>query len=148
MSRGLVRTTAVLALALTIFVAWGLPAPGRAGWTPRRDMIRWMNAARADRGIVALDPGWRLRELADQHSREMAEAGRIFHSELSSQLRSVSWRTAGENVGVGGSMWKLYQAFMKSDPHRANILGRTFRRVGVGVYLHDGFVWVTMIFVG
>ena len=60
----------------------------------------------------------------------------------------MSWRIAGENVGVGGTMWRLYEAFMDSAPHRANILGQGFRRVGVGVYAHDGFLWVTMIFVG
>ena len=37
---------------------------------------------------------------------------------------------------------------MKSDAHRQNILGRGFRRVGIGVYAADGFVWVTLIFVG
>jgi len=149
MSRGLLRTTVVVALTLTIFGALGSPAPGQGTWTPRRDMIRWINAARSDRGLVVLDRGWRLRELADEHSRQMALAGYIFHSEsLGTKLRLVSWRMAGENVGAGLSMWKLYEAFMKSEPHRANMLGKGFRRVGVGVYAHDGFLWVTMIFVG
>jgi uncharacterized protein YkwD len=149
MGRGLVRTAVVAALTLTMFVALGLPAPGQGAWTPRRDMVRWINSARNTHGLVVLDRGWKLRELADRHSRRMAEEGRIFHTEsLGSKLTFVSWRVAGENVGAGLSMWKLYQAFMKSDPHRANILGRGFRRVGVGVYTHGGFLWVTMIFVG
>ena len=38
--------------------------------------------------------------------------------------------------------------FMRSDPHRDNILRRGYRRVGNGVYAHDGFLWVTPIFVG
>jgi uncharacterized protein YkwD len=150
MRRGLVRTTAVLVLTLAVSVVLGALGPGAQGtWTPRRDIVRWMNDARGDRGVVALDRGWRLRELADAHSRRMALEGRIFHTEsLGSRLSFVSWRVAGENVGAGQSMWKLYEAFMKSEPHRANILGRGFRRVGVGVYAHDGFLWVTLIFVG
>ena len=45
-------------------------------------------------------------------------------------------------------MRTLYEAFMDSAGHRANILERRFRRVGIGVYAHGGFLWVTMIFVG
>jgi uncharacterized protein YkwD len=150
MRRGLVRAVKVLGLTLALTVVFGALAPSaRAAWTPRRDMLGWMNNARSDRGQVVLDRGWRLRAMADEHSRQMASAGRIFHTvSLGSKLTSVSWNVAGENVGAGGSMWALYEAFMKSDPHRDNILGRGFRRVGVGVYAHDGFLWVTLIFVG
>jgi uncharacterized protein YkwD len=150
MRRGLVGTVKVLGLTLALTVVFGALAPSaRADWTPRRDMLGWMNTTRSDRGQVVLDRGWRLRVMADEHSRQMASAGRIFHTvSLGSKLTSVSWNVAGENVGAGGSMWALYDAFMKSDPHRDNILGRGFRRVGVGVYAHDGFLWVTLIFVG
>ena len=87
--------------------------------------------------------------MADEHSRQMASAGQIFHTaSLGSKLTFVSWSVAGENVGAGGSMRALFDAFMKSDVHRDNILGRGFRRVGIGVYAHDGYLWVTLIFVG
>jgi uncharacterized protein YkwD len=87
--------------------------------------------------------------MANEHSRQMADAGRIFHTaSLGSRLTFVSWSVAGENVGAGGSMRGLFDAFMRSDAHRANILGRGYRRVGVGLYTQDGFLWVTMIFVG
>jgi uncharacterized protein YkwD len=150
MRRGLVKAVKVLGLTLALSVVLGAVAPSaRATWTPRRDMLGWMNDARTDRGTRALDRGWRLRAMADDHSRAMADAGRIFHTvSLGSRLRFVSWKVAGENVGAGGSMRSLYDAFMRSDPHRRNILGRDYRRVGVGVYAHDGFLWVTLIFVG
>lgn len=150
MRRGLVRAAKVLGLTLALSVVLAAVAPSaQARWTPRYDMLRWMNGARADRGLVHLHMGPRLLNLANRHSRQMAGQGRIYHSTpLSATLRYVSWRVAGENVGVGGRMWKLYEAFMDSSPHRANILEYRFRRVGVGVYVHDGFKWVTMIFVG
>jgi uncharacterized protein YkwD len=150
MRRGLVGTVKVLGLTLALTVVFGAFAPSaRAAWTPRRNMIGWMNTARSHHGQVPLDSGWRLRAMADEHSRQMASAGRIFHTaSLGSKLTSLSWNVAGENVGAGGSMWALYEAFMKSDPHRDNILGRGFRRVGVGMYVHGGFLWVTLIFVG
>jgi uncharacterized protein YkwD len=131
-------------------VVLGALAPSaQATWTPRRDMLGWMNTARSVHGAIVLDRGWRLREMADAHSRQMANAGRIFHTDsLGSRLTFVSWAVAGENVGAGGSMRALYDAFMDSAPHRDNILGRGFRRVGIGVYAHGGFIWVTLIFVG
>jgi uncharacterized protein YkwD len=150
MRRGLVGAVKVLGLTLALTVVLGAVAPSaRATWTPRRDMLGWMNVARSERGQIVLDRGWRLRAMADEHSRQMATAGRIFHTDsLGSRLTFVSWNVAGENVGAGGSMRKLFDAFMQSQPHRDNILGRGFRRVGIGVYVHDGFLWVTLIFVG
>jgi uncharacterized protein YkwD len=150
MRRGLVRAAKVLGLTLALSVVLAAVAPSaHAKWTPRFNMLGWMNQARSGRDLRQLEMGWRLRKLANAHSRQMAGEGRIFHSDpLSGTLRYVSWRVAGENVGVGGSMWKLYEAFMQSPPHRANILENRFRRVGVGMYDHDEFLWVTMIFVG
>ncbi len=150
MRRGLVKAVKVFGITLALSVALAAVAPSaHAIWTPRLDMLRWMNSARSNNGSVVLDRGWRLREMADAHSKQMANAGRIFHTvSLGSKLTFVSWNVAGENVGAGGTMRALYDAFMKSDAHRDNILGRGFRRVGIGVYAHDGFLWVTLIFVG
>jgi uncharacterized protein YkwD len=147
MRRGLVT---VLGLTLALSVVLGGIAPrATATWTPRADMLRWMNTARSNHGAVPLYRRFRLREMADDHSRQMANAGRIFHTvSLSTKLRFVSWNVAGENVGAGGSMRALFDAFMKSQVHRENILGRSYRRVGIGVYAKDGFLWVTLIFVG
>ncbi len=150
MRRGLVKTVKVFGLTLALSVVLAAVAPSaHATWTPRLDMLRWMNNARSSSGSVVLDRGWRLRQLADDHSRQMANAGQIYHTtSLGSKLTFVSWSVAGENVGAGGSMRSLFDAFMKSDVHRDNILRRGFRRVGIGVYAADGFVWVTLIFVG
>ncbi len=150
MRRGLVTAVKVVGLTLALSVVLGAVAPrAHATWTPRLDMLGWVNAARSTRGVVSLDPRWRLRKMANEHSRQMANAGRIFHTtSLGSKLTFVSWSVAGENVGAGGSMRALFDAFMKSDAHRDNILGRGFRRIGVGLHAQDGFLWVTLIFVG
>jgi uncharacterized protein YkwD len=145
-----VSITKVLGLTLALTVVLGALAPSaRATWTPRRDMLGWMNTARNGHGAVVLDSGWRLREMADAHSRQMANEGRIFHTgSLGARLTFVSWTVAGENVGAGLSMRGLFEAFMDSEAHRDNILEHRFRRVGIGVYADGEFLWVTMIFVG
>jgi uncharacterized protein YkwD len=150
MGRGLVKTAQVLGLTLALSVVLGALAPEAiAGWAPRRDMLTWMNGARNNHGAVDLDRVWVLRRMADEHSKDMAREGRIFHTtNLSYQLRTVSWSVAGENVGAGLKVRTLFEAFMDSAPHRANILNRDFRRVGIGVYRDDGIIWMTLIFVG
>ena len=150
MRRGLVGAVKVLGFTLALSIVLAVVAPSaQARWTPRADILTWMNQARDRHGAVELNRVRKLREMADLHSRQMAYEGRIFHTEqLSARLRIVSWSVAGENVGVGPKLWALYEAFMKSDAHRHNILEHRFQRVGIGVYRADGFLWITLIFVG
>jgi len=111
---------------------------------------RMINHERVEDGRGRLHPGGRLTRVAREHSAEMAGTSRLYHNpELATDLRSVSFRIAGENVGVGGSIESLHQAFMDSAPHRHNVLRRSFEKVGVGVvYGADGRLWVTVVFSG
>ena len=67
MRRGLVRTVKVLGFTLALTVVLSAVAPSaRAAWTPRRDMLGWMNNARSVHGAVVLDGDgdsgrWRTR---------------------------------------------------------------------------------------
>jgi uncharacterized protein YkwD len=150
MRRGLVKAATVVGLTLALSVVLGALAPAaQAGWAPRRDFLTWMNGARANHSARQLDRVYALRKMADQHSREMAAAGRIFHtSNLGTRLRIVSWQVCGENVGAGQRLRALFEAFMESAPHRANILYRGYRDVGIGVYRDGRIIWITLIFVG
>ena len=56
-----------------------------------------------------------------------------------------SWRAAGENVGTGGEVPSLHNAFMASPGHHANIVG-DYNRVGVGVVISGSTIWVTFNF--
>ena len=91
----------------------------------------------------------KLIRLARKHSARMASAGSIYHNpNLGRNLRRLSWSIAGENVGVGGSIESLHDAFMDSPAHRENVMRPRFRRVGVGVLSRDGRLWVTVVFLG
>jgi uncharacterized protein YkwD len=150
MGRGLARSAPLVAAVVALSVVVGMAPEARAEWTPRHDLVTWMNAARANHGARPLDRVWVLRELADDHSRAMAREGSIFHTtNLATRLRIVSWDVYGENVGVTDGLRRLFEAFMDSPAHRANILDRRFGRVGIGIYRDDhGYLWVTLIFVG
>ena len=77
----------------------------------------------------------------------MIDANLLHHSTDRQMLdRIIGWDVLGENVGVGGTVESLHDAFMASPPHRHNVLYRQYRRVGVGVGRGHGRMWVTIIF--
>ena len=137
---------ALLVLAL---VPSGTNAQERYG--RRRQMLSLTNDDRKQHNRRALDFAMAISDYAKAHSRAMARQGYLFHSS-EGQLRNLlvgrNWSIAGENVGVGGTLESLQDAFMHSRKHRRNILRREFFRAAVGVVRQDGRLWVTVIFYG
>ena len=123
----------------------------RAGASTTREerMLAITNRSRADNGRRALDLDARLSRYAKRHSRDMAEAGYLFHTEdLAGRLKDVDWSMGGENVGVGPSLRDVQGSFMGSTPHRRNILQKRFDHAAIGIVKSDGTLWVTVIFYG
>jgi uncharacterized protein YkwD len=57
------------------------------------------------------------------------------------------FRTLGENVAYGTSSDLVFDMYMQSPPHRANIMDASFRYVGVGwVESAGGQGYTTLIF--
>lgn len=150
------RLAALIVLLLSGLMVVGL-APLRSDanaderYGRRRQMLGLTNQdrERRDRGELAFAAA--LSRYARQHSEAMARRGYLYHSsddELRSVLAGYDWSLAGENVGVGGSLEGLQDAFMASKLHRENILRRTYANAAVGVVHEDGRVWVTIIFYG
>jgi uncharacterized protein YkwD len=147
-NRGVVRLAVLLSLLLLV----GLVAPRHAEATTtaaERRMASLINHARTSHGRSALRLNSSLSDYARRWSATMASKNRLYHNaSLATWLRNWNWRILGENVGVGGSVPQLHVAFMNSPPHRANIMDRRFRNVGVGVVVRNGRTWVTVIFRG
>ena len=108
-----------------------------------------MNQARVNRGLkrLKMQPG--LVRIARSWSRHMEEENELSHrGNLSARIDAVvtkNWRAWGENVGVGFDVAGLHQAFMQSDAHRHNVLGR-WDYVGIGVVRDGSEIWVTFDF--
>lgn len=121
------RWARVLGAALALTLTSAILAPAAPNLTGGR--LRW-NA---------------LDAIALRHSREMASAGRLYHSsDLAAQMpASVDY--AGENVGVAETVEEVADAFWRSPAHRAVLTDARFTRVGVGI-VKDGSVWVTVVF--
>jgi uncharacterized protein YkwD len=99
-------------------------------------LLRLINRARTSRGIPALRivPGF--TDVARRWSGRMATKRAMAHNpSLVSHVVAgggADWRAVAENVGYGYDADTLFASYMRSAPHRANILGRAYRYVGIG----------------
>jgi uncharacterized protein YkwD len=104
-----------------------------------QSLLHAINQARTARGIPPLRVGVRLRSAARSHSHAMAQSGAFTHGNWYRRLRrhGVRARTMGETiawgVGVDGTAGAIVSMWLGSPSHRATMLNRRFRRVGVGV---------------
>jgi uncharacterized protein YkwD len=115
----------------------------------RDDMFRLVNNSRSSHGVHPLKLSWALSVDALHHSQRMARQDRLFHTtDLYSVVRRYDPNTWGENVGAAGTLKRMERMFMRSPPHRANILNGAFKRIGVGVKRAGGWFWVTLDFCG
>jgi len=107
-----------------------------------------LNRVRSRRDLPPLRLNAKLSRAARRHSRDMVRHRYFAHDSRSGRSpfdrmrathyvpRNASWSLA-ENIGWGsgtlGSPIALVRAWMHSPPHRANILSRQFRDIGIGI---------------
>lgn len=105
------------------------------------------NAARPKDERLADDA--RIDRVAREHSANMAEDETIYHNpDLAGDYERAAggYEYGGENVGMGESCEKVFDAFMASPGHRDNILAREYTHLGVGVTKRDDTLYVTLDF--
>lgn len=114
----------------------------------RSAVLCLLNAERTSRGRRALRANHRLRRAAERHSRNMNRQDFFSHVSPagSTPLQRVkaagylsgadAW-AVGENIAWGeqhlSTPREIVRSWMASPGHRANILNRRFRHVGIGV---------------
>ena len=119
-------------------------------WSPRTSELgfaRKINEARraGGRASLRLDP--ELSRAARYHTWQMAHANELYHTPADKLKRRVTnWVVLGENVGVGGTVSSLHEAFMNSPAHKDNIMLPGFTYVGIGASQRGDRLWVTVIF--
>lgn len=138
-----VSVTFIAALAMVGTLCVAAPA---ANASSAGSFASKINGARRSAGRPSLS--WRsdLASVAQRHAHRMASKNSLYHNpNLGGEVRN--WQAVGENVGRGGDVASLHQAFMNSPTHRANILDRDFTEMGVGVVVdNNGIMWVTEVF--
>lgn len=145
--RSVARGAAVaLAGALTV---GSMAPPAEALSRLEHRLHRRVNVARQNHGLRRLRASAWLSRKARGHSIRMARRGSLYHTRcLSCMFRSRRWSRIGENVGLAATVQRVHRMMMRSSSHRSNILGRGYRKIGVGIKKNRRGVWVTEIFWG
>ncbi len=103
-----------------------------------------INELRTGLGLepLAVDP--MLVPLARDWAAHLRSQGALSHAGDLSVGVTGDWTRLGENVGVGptGQIQALFDAFVASPAHYANLVKADYRYIGVGVvYGDDGRIW-------
>jgi hypothetical protein len=132
-------------VSLTVFSALASPA-GASAATDASRFVALTNQTRAQHGLPALTVSGTLVGIAQGWSDHMAAAGTISHNPNLSAQAPSNWQNLGENVGMGGSVDAIEQAFLNSPHHYTNIVSPDFREVGIAVTYSGSTLFVTVDF--
>ena len=142
--RGLIATLATTLALLSMPMLAGTAAADNA--TDESSFVSRINSLRASKGLPSLVVDVRLTDVARAWSASMARRNTLEHNpDLASQAPST-WQKLGENVGYGGSVSQVQDAFVNSPSHYRNLVDGAFNAVGVGVVWVGSRLWVTQVF--
>lgn len=132
------RFLGVLAVLLLVTTALTPTTVSAQSASDEATFISRVNQVRANNGLPALIQNNELTSL----SRGWAQAQRdgvcgegvfICHANPISEGVTQNWEKLGENVGTGGDVLAVMDAFVASPGHFANIVDPAFTHIGVGV---------------
>lgn len=111
---------------------------------PRPDlearMLQLLNRERVAAGLNPLEADPELTEVARKHSGDMFARGYFAHDTPEGRDpfdrmkdAGVRYQAAGENLALAPTVQVAHTGLMNSPGHRANILHKSFGRVGIGI---------------
>ena len=102
----------------------------------RNQVIADVNASRAAAGLPRLRENFTLDKKADDWAKHLRDVCDLSHSRLSDNAPN-EWIKLGENVGYGGAIDQVHDAYMNSPGHRANILDPSYQSIGAAAVWGD-----------
>jgi uncharacterized protein YkwD len=156
------RSPVVAAMATVLSLALVTPAerpaaaftslPGVRVNAAEERLLSLVNQARTSRGIprLSIAPGY--TDVARRWSGVMASRAQMSHNpDMVSQVSrsgGSAWRAVAENVAYGPNADTVFSMYMNSTGHRANILSRAYRWIGLGwAERANGVGYNTLVFV-
>lgn len=137
----------------TLAVFTGISYPAQGNPDRAHALLDSANRERAARGLPALLWDEDLARAARQHTQIMRERNVLSHQFPGEEDPAARARRAGarfsksaENIGFAPSTEVIHSHWMKSPPHRANILDAEFDRVGIAVLERDGLLFAAQDF--
>jgi uncharacterized protein YkwD len=106
------------------------------------------NARRVDHDLVQLKKTACLTRVAQRWAKHMARTRKLVHQDLGPVLSRCHLSWTGENIASGfRSGRSVVRGWMHSEGHRANILRKQFRLMGIGAARdRHGRWWVSQVF--
>ena len=142
-----------VAVAVTLGLTLGTAAPAEAGRTPAgryaNQAHKATNNARASQDMKALRKNDCLKRFAVRQAKRMANQNTMYHQDLGPIMDACKLNTAGENVAYGYPTGRsvVWDGWMHSEGHRANILSSSYRIMGIGARKgSDGRWYVAQVF--
>lgn len=119
-----------------------------------RQVVTLVNQARRQNGLNELTLNEELSNVARVKANDMANNKYFSHTSPTygspfdmMKKFGISYRTAGENIAMGQTTaQQVFDGWMNSEGHRANIMNSSFTQIGVG-YSSNGHYWSQM-FIG
>jgi uncharacterized protein YkwD len=114
-------------------VALGAPSESQAR-SAKKEMVRAVNAARADHGLKSLRRAPRLARSARAYARWMLRVNYFGHQRrIRTRARfNVLGETLAWHSGRPARVRRTVRAWLHSPPHRALVLSRRFHWIGAG----------------
>lgn len=115
----------------------------------RKELFNLINKSREEHGLNKIIMADDLNDLAQSHSEDMAENN--FFGHINSEGETPEDRrisagiktTVSENLAQDVSVTFGHLGLMRSASHRENILRSDWTRVGLGIALKDGYLFIT-----
>jgi len=141
-----VLATALLTLSMLLVA----PAPAQAQSIDRYERTARVatNNVRANHDLPRVRKKACVQRFAERQARRMARQERIFHQDLGVVLRRCNLSAVAENVAYGYPTGrKVVRAWMRSPGHRANILNRRYRMLGMAAKRSsEGDIYAAQVF--
>ena len=142
---------AAIAVGATLVAPAGAQACSGADANPhdvsvtatKRATVCLLNEIRRDHGLRAFKRDRRLSLASQRHTNAMTARNFFEHGDFVGRIRAANYLrgangwTVGENIAWGSWDYatprSIVRGWMNSSGHRANILNKRFREIGIGV---------------
>lgn len=132
-----------------------IPSLDESVTSTQEEILSLVNKERKNQGLSTVELDWQVSRVAQTKSEDMANNNYFSHTSPTygtpfQMLKSfnISYKTAGENIAKGQkTASSVMNSWMNSSGHKANILGSSYTRLGVGYYIKNGTTYWTQIFI-
>jgi uncharacterized protein YkwD len=143
------RSSLLLIAALVAFAGFAVgpvahPAPAAASTATYMEglLVKWVNGARANRGVPPLRVGPKLTDLAGARASTLARNASLVHPDcLSCTFRNyrISFSSCGEVIAYTTYPWgyeaarSIFRGWKGSSSHWSALMSRSYKRIGMGI---------------